>query len=49
MEEKVAEFEEKYPGVEVELVQQPWAELGDSLSVAIAGKNWPDIARESVL
>ena len=37
MEEKVAEFEEKYPGVEVELVQQPWAELGDSLSVAIAG------------
>ena len=44
MEEKVAEFEEKYPGVEVELVQQPWAELGDSLSVAIAGKNWPDIA-----
>ncbi len=44
IEEKAAEFEEKYPGVDINIVQQPWAELGDSLSVAIAGKTWPDIA-----
>lgn len=44
IEEKVAEFEDKYPGVEIDIVQQPWAELGDSLTVAIAGRTWPDIA-----
>ncbi|MDQ0256643.1 multiple sugar transport system substrate-binding protein [Evansella vedderi] len=44
IEEKAAEFEEMYPGVEIEIVQQPWAELGDALSIAIAGQTWPDIA-----
>ncbi|UCZ52981.1 extracellular solute-binding protein [Bacillus shivajii] len=44
IEDKVAEFEDMYPGVEIDIVQQPWAELGDALSVAIAGHNWPDIA-----
>lgn len=44
IEEKAAEFEDMYPNVEIEIVQQPWAELSDSLSVAIAGQNWPDIA-----
>lgn len=44
IEEKVAEFEDMYPGVEIDIVQQPWAELGDSLSIAIAGQTWPDIA-----
>jgi multiple sugar transport system substrate-binding protein len=44
LEAKKAEFEEKYKGVEVEIVQKPWAEFNDSLSVAIAGRAWPDIA-----
>jgi multiple sugar transport system substrate-binding protein len=44
LEAKKAEFEKAYPGVTVEIVQTPWAEMGDKLNVAIAGKNWPDIA-----
>lgn len=44
MEEKIAEFEEAHEGVKIELVQVPWAELPDKLSVSIAGKSWPDVA-----
>lgn len=44
LEAKKAEFEDKYPGVEIEIVQTPWAEFNDKLSVAIAGRAWPDIA-----
>ncbi|RXJ02545.1 extracellular solute-binding protein [Anaerobacillus alkaliphilus] len=44
LEAKAAEFEDLYPGVKVKIVQTPWAEMGDSLSVAIAGRAWPDIA-----
>jgi multiple sugar transport system substrate-binding protein len=40
---KVAEFEKLNPGVQIELIETPWAELGDKLSVAIAGRAWPDI------
>ncbi len=40
---KIVEFEELNPGVEIELIETPWAELGDKLSVAIAGRAWPDI------
>lgn len=41
---KIAEFEKSHPGVEIELVQVPWAELGQKLNVAIAGRAWPDVA-----
>lgn len=44
LEAKKAEFENMYPGVEVNIVQTPWAEMGDKLNVAIAGRAWPDIA-----
>ncbi|WP_202079261.1 sugar ABC transporter substrate-binding protein [Caldalkalibacillus salinus] len=44
LEEKKEEFEAMYSGVEVEIVQTPWAEMGDNLNVAIAGHAWPDIA-----
>jgi multiple sugar transport system substrate-binding protein len=44
IEDKIAEFEKEHEGVEIELVQVPWAELPDKLSVSIAGKAWPDIA-----
>lgn len=44
LEEKKAEFEDMYPGVKVNIIQTPWAELGDKLNVAIAGRAWPDIA-----
>lgn len=44
IEQKIAEYEEANEGIEVELVQVPWAEMGDKLGVAIAGKGWPDIA-----
>jgi multiple sugar transport system substrate-binding protein len=44
LEAKKAEFQDKYPGVEIEIVQTPWAEFNDKLSVAIAGRAWPDIA-----
>ncbi|HHY09806.1 MAG TPA: extracellular solute-binding protein [Firmicutes bacterium] len=40
---KIAEFEELKPGVKIELIETPWAELGDKLAVAIAGRAWPDI------
>lgn len=40
---KIAEFEELHPGVNIELIETPWAELGEKLSVAIAGRAWPDI------
>jgi multiple sugar transport system substrate-binding protein len=44
LEAKVEEFTSKYPGVQIDIVQTPWAEMGDKLSVAIAGRAWPDIA-----
>ncbi|QUG43093.1 extracellular solute-binding protein [Psychrobacillus sp. INOP01] len=44
LEAKIKEYEEANEGVEVDLVQVPWAEMGDKLGVAIAGKSWPDIA-----
>jgi len=44
LEAKIKEYEEAHEGVEIELVQVPWAEMGDKLGVAIAGKAWPDIA-----
>lgn len=44
LDEKIAEYEAENEGVEIELVQVPWAEMGDKLGVAIAGKGWPDIA-----
>lgn len=44
LEGKIEEFEAEHPGVEVELVQVPWAELPDKLGVNIAGGSWPDIA-----
>ncbi|MBL0388620.1 sugar ABC transporter substrate-binding protein [Tumebacillus sp. ITR2] len=37
-------FETSHPGVTVEIVQVPWAELNDKLGVSIAGKAWPDLA-----
>jgi multiple sugar transport system substrate-binding protein len=37
-------FESAHPGVTVEIVQVPWAELNDKLGVSIAGKAWPDLA-----
>lgn len=44
VEAKIAEFKETYPGVEIDLVQVPWAELSDKLNIAILGRNWPDVA-----
>ncbi|WP_096273878.1 extracellular solute-binding protein [Paucisalibacillus globulus] len=44
LEEKIEEFEKDHPGVEIELVQVPWAEMPDKLGVNIAGQSWPDIA-----
>ncbi|PTQ56655.1 MAG: Sugar ABC transporter, periplasmic sugar-binding protein [Candidatus Carbobacillus altaicus] len=44
LEAKTAEFEAAHPGVKIEIVQVPWAEMPDKLNVAIAGKAWPDIA-----
>jgi len=38
------DFEAKHQGVDVEIVQVPWAEMNDKLGVAIAGKSWPDVA-----
>ena len=37
-------FESSHPGVTVDIVQVPWAELNDKLGVSVAGKSWPDIA-----
>jgi multiple sugar transport system substrate-binding protein len=44
LEGKIKEFEASHKGVNVKLVQVPWAEMPDKLGVAIAGKAWPDIA-----
>lgn len=41
---KIQEFEQSHPGVKVTLVETPWAELSTKLSIAIAGRAWPDIA-----
>lgn len=43
LEAKKAEFEATYSGVEVEIVKVPWAEMGDKLNVAVAGRAWPDV------
>ncbi|MCG8514941.1 MAG: sugar ABC transporter substrate-binding protein [Halanaerobiales bacterium] len=42
--DRIAKFEELHPGVKVELVEVPWKELGEKLNIAIAGRDWPDIA-----
>lgn len=44
IEEKMSEFQKEYPNVKIKLVKTPWAEMNDKLSVAIAGRAWPDIA-----
>lgn len=40
----IADFEEIHPNVDIELVEVPWAELGEKLNISIAGRDWPDIA-----
>lgn len=44
LEKVAADFEKSHQGVDVEIVQVPWAELNDKLGVSLAGKNLPDIA-----
>ncbi len=44
IESKIQEYQDEHPNVEIELVQVPWAEMGDKLGVSIMGKSWPDIA-----
>ncbi|MBC5637645.1 extracellular solute-binding protein [Ornithinibacillus sp. BX22] len=44
LEGKIKEFEDSNPGVKIELIQVPWAEMPDKLGVNIAGQSWPDIA-----
>lgn len=44
VQDRIKKFEEANPGVKVELVQVPWAEMGTKLTTAIAGQAWPDIA-----
>ncbi|MDN5899930.1 MAG: extracellular solute-binding protein [Brachybacterium sp.] len=39
----VESFKEKYPNVEVEIVQQPWANREEQLTAAISGGNAPDV------
>ena len=39
----VDSFKEKYPNVEVEVVQQPWANREEQLTAAISGGNAPDV------
>lgn len=41
---RISKFQDLHPGVEIELVEVPWAELGEKLNIAIAGRDWPDIA-----
>ena len=41
---KIAEFEALNPGVTIDMVETPWAEMGERLSIAIAGRSWPDVA-----
>ena len=43
LEAKKAEFEKKYPGVTINIVKTPWAEMIQKLSIAVAGRAWPDI------
>lgn len=42
--EKIGEFEEMYPGVEVELVELAWSGGAEKIDVAVASGNYPDIA-----
>lgn len=37
--EKIAEFEANNPGVKIELIETPGAEMGEKLNVAIAGRS----------
>lgn len=43
MREKIAAFEKAHPGVKIDMVETPWAEMGDKLNIAIAGRKWPDV------
>lgn len=44
MERKIAEFEAANPGVKIEMIKVPWAELAEKLNIAIAARDWPDMA-----
>jgi len=44
LESKIQEYQDEHPDIEIDLVQVPWAEMGDKLGVSIMGKSWPDIA-----
>ena len=44
LEGKIEEYQKQHSDIEIELVQVPWAEMGDKLGVSIMGKSWPDIA-----
>lgn len=44
IEERIKQFEADNPGVKVELVQVPWAEMPTKLVTSIGGGAWPDIA-----
>ncbi len=44
MERKIAEFESSHPGVKIEMIKVPWAELAEKLNIAIAARDWPDMA-----
>ena len=39
----IESFQEKYPNVEVEVVQQGWASREEQLTTAISGGNAPDV------
>lgn len=43
LEVKKAEFESMYPNVTIKIVKTPWKEMGEKLSVAVAGRAWPDV------
>lgn len=43
MKGKIAEFEAAHPGVKIDMIETPWAEMAEKLNVAIAGRAWPDI------
>lgn len=42
--EKIREFEEMYPGVNIELVELAWSGGDQKLDVAVASGNYPDVA-----
>lgn len=44
LEAKKQEFEGMYPGVTIEIVKTPWEKMVEKLSVAVAGRAWPDIS-----